>query len=275
MIYNRDNRLFATGFTRIVRGARGTYVEFTKDQIVPLLVNHFDDKNQNEKDYYYQWLNPIYSLLVIEDQSESYVSRTYRNASADVTLAFAKDYNTSGEKCTKNAVLQNKKLYIPVNLLSFQDIIYKIVELGKNKISINIAGNGIHTLSKHSVSQVDCDRKVLLFLSSLKLYLEKEGVEIYLIRSGGQTGYDESGIKAALELEIPALIVCPKDYKIKTKDATITNKNIFLSRFSKYDNQIIKVYHQFKTVKYADYKVGMYYVDINEFLDFKDPEKLF
>ena len=166
-------------------------------------------------------------------------------------------------------------MYIPVNLLSFQDIIHKIVELGKSKVSINIAGNGMHTLSKYSVSQVDCDRKVLLFLSSLKLYLEKEGIEIYLIRSGGQTGYDESGIKAALELEIPALIVCPKDYKIKTKDATITNKNIFLARFSKYDNQIIKVYHQFKTVKYADYKVGMYYVDINEFLDFKDPEKLF
>ena len=37
----------------------------------------------------------------------------------------------------------------------------------------------------------------------------------------------------------------------------------------------IKVYFQQRTVKYADYKVGMYYVDPSLFLDFKDPDKLF
>lgn len=36
-----------------------------------------------------------------------------------------------------------------------------------------------------------------------------------------------------------------------------------------------KVYFQQKTVKYADYKIGMYYVSPDEFMDFKDPEKLF
>lgn len=37
----------------------------------------------------------------------------------------------------------------------------------------------------------------------------------------------------------------------------------------------VKVYLQLKTVKYADYKVGLYYVSPTAFLNFKDPEKLF
>ena len=36
-----------------------------------------------------------------------------------------------------------------------------------------------------------------------------------------------------------------------------------------------KVYRQLRTVKYADYKIGMYYVSPDLFLNFKDPEKLF
>ena len=36
-----------------------------------------------------------------------------------------------------------------------------------------------------------------------------------------------------------------------------------------------KVYLQRKTVKYADYKIGKYYVSPMLFKDFKDPEKLF
>ena len=37
----------------------------------------------------------------------------------------------------------------------------------------------------------------------------------------------------------------------------------------------VKVYKQCKTVKYADYKIGYYYISPNELLNFKDPEKLF
>ena len=36
-----------------------------------------------------------------------------------------------------------------------------------------------------------------------------------------------------------------------------------------------KVYWQLKTVKYADYKVGKFYVSPALFKDFKDPEALF
>jgi hypothetical protein len=36
-----------------------------------------------------------------------------------------------------------------------------------------------------------------------------------------------------------------------------------------------KVYYQLRTVKYADYKIGKYYVSPYLLKDFKDPEQLF
>ena len=42
-----------------------------------------------------------------------------------------------------------------------------------------------------------------------------------------------------------------------------------------YDDSNTKVYRQLKTVKYADYKIGYYYVSPDCFENFKDPEKLF
>ena len=41
------------------------------------------------------------------------------------------------------------------------------------------------------------------------------------------------------------------------------------------DDDTIKVYYQLKTVSYADYKIGMYYVAPDQFKDFKDPLRLF
>lgn len=40
-------------------------------------------------------------------------------------------------------------------------------------------------------------------------------------------------------------------------------------------DQFCKVYKQVRTVTYADYKIGFYYVSPDSFIDFKDPEKLF
>ncbi len=40
-------------------------------------------------------------------------------------------------------------------------------------------------------------------------------------------------------------------------------------------NEYVKVYLQRKTVKYADYKIGKYYVSPKFFMNFKDPEQLF
>ncbi len=283
-LYLKSGELFATGFRRVVRGERGDYIEFEESQIAPLLVSYFDNIIP-PKDSYYLWLTPIYKNKIIEDIDSSYSHRTYRNAIADVTLAFAIDFTTAGEKCTKNAALKNSQLFYEVQLgdvyKNLEEIIQGIRSIAVSNslnltksISINIAGNGIYTLNKYNISQEEIDEEITFYIKVLNDCLNNRNIKIHLIRSGGQTGVDEAGSKAAIALGIPSLIVCPEGYKFKTVDKNIVDKEAFCSRFSVVDPEV-KVYYQLKKVKYADYLPGFYYVSINEFKDFKDPEKLF
>lgn len=272
-VYLKDGKLFANDFVRVVHGERGDYVEFKRDQIVPKLISYFDNESI-VRDVYYYYMTPVYDLRVIEDKDFGYTSRTDRNASADVTLAIALDYNTSGEVLTKKVVERRKKLYIAVEGETIESMCEKIINLNKKDITLNIAGNGIYTLKKYSTTQDHMDFVVLNIVKVLVECLKENGINISLIRSGGQTGVDESGIKAALSLGIPALIVCPKGYRMRTLEGDFFDKEKFLSRFNKVDLPV-KVYKQVNTVKYADYKIGMYYVSVRDFKDFKDPEMLF
>lgn len=59
--------LFAHNFTRVVRGSRGDYVEFTNEQIIPKLYYKFNDNilfdiNNFDKytGFYYHWLYPLF-----------------------------------------------------------------------------------------------------------------------------------------------------------------------------------------------------------------------
>lgn len=274
-LFLKNGNLFAKEFRRVVVGERGSYVEFSKDQIIPYLCNYFDYKSQENKEIYYKWLIPIYKLVVIEDPSTSYVPRTYRNATADVTLILAHDLFTAGEICTQKAVKDSKGLYLNLVGSNLSLLVDEIYSLNKRNITINVAGNGIKTWEKANVTQSKVDNFILESLTILKSYLEGRGITIDLIRSGGQTGTDEAGIKAALKLNIPALIVCPNGYRFRTIAQDLFDKEHFLERFSEVDSQEVKVYYQLKTVKYADYKIGFYYVSVDSFLDVKDPSKLF
>jgi hypothetical protein len=275
-LFLTNGALFAHEFIRVVHGQRGEYIEFNRNQILPYLVNHFDKEDQEDQDIYYKWLNPIFKCLLLEDSSDSYVPRTYRNATADVTLVFAIDHTTSGEICTKKAVLSQGKLFINTDAYPFEEIVEQILTFNKESISINIAGNGLYTFNKHNIQQDFIDSALLKGLTELKNSLKNENISIELIRSGGQTGADEAGIKAAVKLNIPALIVCPKTYKYRTVTQNIADKELFCKRFNNIiDTQEVKVYKQLRTVAYADYIVGKYYVSVNEFQNFKDPEKLF
>jgi hypothetical protein len=53
---------------------------------------------------------------ISEDSSSNYRDRTYKNASADATIAFAINFESAGEKATKTAVLQQGKKYIKIDL---------------------------------------------------------------------------------------------------------------------------------------------------------------
>ena len=56
--------LFALDVNRVVKGERGTYVEFTKNQILPHLVSKFtgkrwsEDQVKGDESFYYYWLVP-------------------------------------------------------------------------------------------------------------------------------------------------------------------------------------------------------------------------
>ena len=63
-------------------------------------------------------------------------------------------------------------------------------------------------------------------------------------------------------------------YNLKSLDELI-NKGYYYQWLYPNNLKDIKIYYQLKTVKYADYKIGKYYISPEFILDFKDPEKLF
>lgn len=184
-----------------------------------------------------KYSNQLSKIEFIEDTSSGYASRTYKNASADVTIAFAVDFTTGGEKLTKECVEKQKKVYIPVdvdsnkfcNQLFINDIVSQLNTC--NAKTINIAGNGLYTM-RDVCSQNDIDNVTYRFLFDvLTSHLLKTKIE--LIRSGGQTGFDEAGIKAAVKLGIPALILAPQGWLFRDVDGNdIRDEQAFKNRFN-------------------------------------------
>lgn len=184
-------------------------------------------------------------IKFIQHSSDKYPPRTYENASADATIAFAFDFNTPGERLTTDAVKAQGKLYIPVKpemhngrfVTGGDDFIGAIVRVfNRNSVStINIAGNGLYTTIKQGANQSICDMLVYEFMHALIDDNEMKPPlrEITLIRSGGQSGFDEAGLKAAVRLGIPALCVCPRGWKYRdVNGTTICDEQQFKNRFS-------------------------------------------
>ena len=174
-----------------------------------------------------------------ECQIPGYRDRTIINASADITLAFAKDFTSAGERLTRTSVLQQGKKYFSIQIEQYWDsAIMQRVDpivrscLGYSISTINIAGNGIYTM-KNYCSQIQCDNWVYQFLILLLNHdMFKPIQNVTLIRSGGQTGFDEAGLKAAVKLGIPAHCLAPKGWvfrDINGKD--IANEKQFKARF--------------------------------------------
>lgn len=168
-----------------------------------------------------------------EEKTGGYRERTIKNASADVTIAIAANFDTPGEKLTKSSVLNQKKLYLPVSTDIFASknelennasiIASSIYKLNKKDISINIAGNGVYDMKNifPEYTQNMADNSTLELLSSIKRRLDENNINI-TIRTGGQTGFDEAGAKAGIKLKIPTTILAPKEWKFRD----ITGKDI-------------------------------------------------
>ena len=172
-----------------------------------------------------------------EEPTTGYRNRTIKNAKADATIAFATDFTTAGEKLTKNSVLQQGKKYIPVDTNNSEitdELVESIVsQLNEvNAKSLNIAGNGIYTL-KGKYTQEQVDNYVYELLSRV-VNSPNLKTPIATIRSGGQTGYDEAGIKAAQKLGIINGILAPKGWKFRDASGRdISNEQAFKARFKK------------------------------------------
>ena len=172
----------------------------------------------------------------------NYPQRTKENADwSDITLAIATDFNIAGEKLTKR-VAGNKYISSPIPgdgmnddtlpttaAKYYADEIVKEINskrLPTNNIKLNIAGNGIYTLSEYSQEEVDN------YVTALIQELQNNGITIAAIRSGGQTGIDEAGIKAAIRLGIPAEVHSTSDFKFRDKSGRdISNEQAFKDRF--------------------------------------------
>lgn len=181
------------------------------------------------------------NIIFQEDMSSGYASRTAKNASADITFAFAIDFTTGGEVLTKKCVKEQNKIYVPVDAKNTEvtkERIDKIVNyinkypLNKDvPITINIAGNGIYTLDKFGYNQKYVDEFTYEFFCAIINHPNFFAVQ--LIRSGAQTGFDESGIKAAIKLNIPALCLAPKGWKFRNKfGQDIQDEKKFKQRFN-------------------------------------------
>lgn len=165
--------------------------------------------------------------------SEYYNQRTRENAEwSDVTMALARNFNSKGEKATRNVTPKNK--YVKADLLDTTDnpnalaeeIYQQLVKLGKTKnLKLNIAGNGIYHLSGNQ------DYYNQLLTDIIRI-LQEKGVTISEIRSGGQTGIDEAGIIAAQRLGIPNTVHTTSDFKFrKEPNKDIVDEVAFKARF--------------------------------------------
>jgi len=173
-------------------------------------------------------------IKFLQHSSTQYPPRTYENASADATIAFAFNFHTPGETLTKDSVKTQGKLYIPIRpTFSTRDIELAASFLKEvNAKTLNIAGNGAYTNIKYQCTQAQCDQIVFTFLSAvLNLYEPDYGIS--LIRSGGQSGFDEAGLKAAVRLGIPALCLCPRGWKFADVNGkTFCDEQQFKNRFA-------------------------------------------
>jgi len=175
--------------------------------------------------------------FILEENTDSgYTGRTETNAQkGDITIAIALNFASAGEKMTKDFVKKHGKLYIPVSpdgdpkekAAKIVPVINKVFHEMKHAIVINIAGNGLYTM-KGAMTQEQCDTFTYQLLYEIINNPELK-TRIKGIRSGGQTGFDEAGLKAGIKLKIDTVALYPKNYLIKdlNGDKKQTREEVF------------------------------------------------
>jgi hypothetical protein len=148
-------------------------------------------------------------LKLYAHSKASYAARTRYNADvSDLTAAFALDFTTSGELLTKRAAA-DKLVEIPLTLESIAAarLLWKALRQ-RDAHTLNIAGNGLSTLTLHGWSQGRINAFVYMVVAKVAQHWS-----ITKIISGGQTGADIAGLVAAVALQIPAIGTLPHGFR--------------------------------------------------------------
>ena len=200
-------------------------------------------------------LKPTQPVIEFQQETTSgYRNRTIKNASADATIAFAYNFNSAGEKLTKSSVLEQNKKYIPltvprktetsdINKADITSQVNVIVDQlnSVNAKTLNIAGNGIYTMREAGWNQSEVDTMASRILKAVVNSPNLKN-KIESVRTGGQTGFDEAGAKAAIELGIPTTILAPKGWTFRNMAGQdISNEQQFKARFGKSNISNIEV----------------------------------
>lgn len=173
-------------------------------------------------------------IQFVEHSIEGYPSRTIANASlADYTIAIGIDPGTPGEILTQKAA-KGRYIFVPMTnrsnglfqLKEIDRLVFRLMEV--KPTTINVAGNGIYSF-RPAFTQEYIDDQITEFLEMVFTFSKNKPVGI---RSGGQTGIDEAGLKAARWLNIPALCLAPKGWMFRDRSGKdIRNEKLFKERF--------------------------------------------
>lgn len=162
-------------------------------------------------------------LILEENSSSNYKMRTEENAkNADLTIAIALNFDTAGERLTKDLALRNGKKYLAI--IPEGDPIEKAARVAEKinefdlpqQFTLNIAGNSLHTIGE-KMNQTQADEFTYLLLKRISQNPKLKS-KIGFVRSGGQTGFDEAGAKAALKLGLTTIVHMPQGFKIRNQD---------------------------------------------------------
>lgn len=150
------------------------------------------------------------------DPNPDYVSRTRYNAStADKTYDFTKGEVGSG--ATKTSAKDAGKYYAQVvvddtgrMVNSKDDLAKAIAQDLLDGLTVNIAGHGAYKSTRRGsvgftkeISQVDIDNELIEVFQKVKEIIGDQPITGKVI-SGGQSGFDEAGVKAANMFGIPS-----------------------------------------------------------------------
>lgn len=167
-------------------------------------------------------LETIMAVYLKEHSQYSYQPRTKFNAdNSDLTIAFTVDQFTAGERLTRKLATEMKYMHINLHTVSpacaARDIHNRIASQFKGACNIiNIAGNGVYTLTRHKWMQGDANQYLFDTFSVLK---DKWGnMPVKGFRSGGQTGVDIAAAVMAYALGADAVITFPKSYRQRGVD---------------------------------------------------------